>query len=304
MVDVIDKWFGGENETDADEEIDPELRELAGYRPEGSVLRPVIFVAVMALGLWIYMDWRPELRYFWSEWEPVDVGDMTTEFPHDEVGEPTEPGESVLPHNRFVRLRGITEPGIEPEGGGYTFYMIRGAPVYVMMPDDSGQSTREEMMNEAKRMTLADLQDAGQSREIDTTGRLIDMSRMPNRFEGFKKFFKEKFGVEFCSMYSASELQRRKERRREIVREQLRMAYEEASPEEREQRGLKSAPTESQIDRAMKDEKICEQAYLFRAGQTPKSFWWYAALLGLYGLFMALNGWWLIKWIRAFAQRD
>jgi hypothetical protein len=302
MADLIDKMMGGDDEND--QEIDPELREMAGQRPEGSVLRPVIFVAVMALGLWIYADWRPELQYFFSAWEPVQLGDMTTEFPHDEVGDPTDDEPGVLPHNRYVHLTGITEPGIEPEGGGFVFFMLRGAPVYVMAPKEGGGG-RKEMIQAAKKMTLADLQNAGQSQAINMKGRLIDLSRMPKRFGGFKRFFGKKFGVDFCSVFTDAEIERRRERRREVVRERLRLEST-ASPDEKA--GGKQAPgrgavTEEAVDRAMASEKICEQGYLLRGAQTPWSFWWYVAALGLYGVFMLMNAWWLVRWVQAFAGR-
>ncbi len=63
------------------------------------ILRQIIFmVACVAAGIWFIWGQRDEIRYaFATNHPPVDIGDVAHVSPAD------------LPHNAFVKLRGITE---------------------------------------------------------------------------------------------------------------------------------------------------------------------------------------------------
>ena len=46
----------------------------------------------------------------------------------------------------------------------------------------------------------------------------------------------------------------------------------------------------------------CTEGYLIQAGRAPMDFWWYVVLAGLIGVFVLVNVYWLVRWVRDFVR--
>jgi hypothetical protein len=103
--------------------------------------------------------------------------------------------------------------------------------------------------------------------EIDRTyfegaGRALHLSEMTQRYQGLRSYYNQRYGTPFCGM--------------PLPEKQQRAA--EANDQE------------------------CVEAYLVEIDVEPLDHWWYVMLTGLIGLFILLNIWWLIRWIRDFVR--
>lgn len=281
-----------------EEDIDPELLELAESRERGSVLQPLLMIAVILVGIYILSDWREELGYFFSPSEPVEVGNVT-EFPARAASTPG--WTPTLPHNRYVSMQGI--PTKRASSERYRFFKLVGGQIYVEEPrEDFIEDPLEREIAEANRT------DKDKQSEIDRTyfqgsGRLLSTAFMPERYQGFRTYYRARYNITFCEELTAEERAQLAAQRRETVRTNWRKAYEQASAAEREAQGLTPEPTDAELQEILGSEPLCVDAFLLQDGVSPRDHWWYVAISAAIVLFMLFNlvmlGRWFYRFFRA-----
>lgn len=274
---------------EAHDEVDPELVEMAQERARGSVLKPLIYASVIVLGVWIVGDWTTELQYFFSDSDPVEVGTVT-EFAEKRKNNPDWTPD--LPHNRYVSLEGI--PSRRAESRRHRYFKLVGAHVYVEEPVENAEQPLESGTTGQPDLSEVD------RTYFEGAGRLISFARMPDRYQGVRKYFRNKYGTRFCEQLEPADRERLRRRRRAKIVESWKKEYQNASPEERKEKGLTPKPTDEQIEEILESRDICVDAHLLRAGVAPGDHWWYVALAGVFGIFMLVNLYWLVRWFQAF----
>jgi hypothetical protein len=269
-----------------DQEVDPELMDLARERSRQSALRPILFIAVIAVGVWVISDFWPDVRYYFSSTEPIAIGDVTDMAGKREEDPNWKPD---LPHNRLVELGGI--PKRRSQSRLYRYFKLVGAPIYVEVPRDRSSDPLERKMNEDAKG------------EVDRTyfgdsGQLIAFAQMTERYQGLKSYYQRQYGTRFCEMIDPKERERIEQERRQTVITNWKKQYEAASEQERKEKGLTPEPTDEEIAGILNSSPICVHAYLLRAEREPGDNWWYVLLAGLFGAFMLVNLYWLVGWGR------
>ncbi len=287
---MADQTTGPETGEQRDE-IDPELVELAEEKARGSILKPLIYMSVIALGIWIVGDWTTELQYFFSSSKPVDVGDVT-DFADKRQNNPDWSPD--FSHNRYVSLEGI--PSRRAKSQKYRYFKLVGAHIYVEEPVEEGESEDPLRSGSTDRPDLSKVDRT----YFDGAGRLIEFARMPDRYRGVRKYFRKQYGTRFCEQLDEEDRARLRRQRREEIVENWRKEYENATPEERQEEGLTAEPTDQQIENVLDSSELCADAYLLRSGVAPGDHWWYVALASLFGIFMLVNLYWLVRWFQAF----
>jgi hypothetical protein len=277
---------GGEAKS---EEVDPELVALAEERERGSALRPVLFVAVIVLGVWVLADFWPDLKYFFSGTEPTELGSVHDEYAREAQKHPERKVD--LPHNTFATIRGI--PKRRSQSDQYRFFRLVGAPIYAQTPRENEAESLAERVGESEEGSV--------DREyFDGAGRLVALWKMPERFQGIKNYYRKHYGTRFCGNLSEKQRSSIRERQRTTYIENTRQEYENATEEEREEQNLEPEPTEEEIQQVLESNPVCVKAYLLLDGESPRSSWRILALAALFGIFILLNIYWLIRWFQNF----
>jgi hypothetical protein len=285
-------WFNQAPER-MQEEVDPDLVELGGRRGDQSPVRPFLMVLVLVLGGYIIHDWREELEYFMQGDEPVVIGSVT-DFPSKaEAGQPV-----TIPHNRYVEIEGIpSKRSISPKA---KFFKLIGGEVYVEAPRDDAHLS--ELEREAQGKPLADTDRT----YFKTRGRAIDMARAPGRYAGLRQYYRTRYQTVFCVDLLPGQREELDRRQREQLKLQWSELWTKSSEAERKELGLSAAQLPpDRLEEMMRDSPVCVDATLIQAEVSPKAHWWYAALTGLFGLFMLADLVFLIGWLKRFlAPRD
>lgn len=265
------------------EEIDPELVELANEQRSQSVLRPILFIAVIALGVWIISDWWPELRYFFKSGEPTqigEVGDFASKRGDDPDWSPD------LPDNEYVSLSGV--PSRRSSSPKYEYFKLIGANIYVEKPrEETGDSEGVERRRSFKSPDRV---------RFEGAGRMLSFGSVPERYQGVRDYYHKTYGTRFCGLITDREQSRLRKLRRESIIQTWREDYENATEEERDEQGLTPKPSDEEIEELMGADPVCVDGYLLRAGVTPKDHWWYLLITGMFGIFMLVNAYWLVRW--------
>ncbi|AWV90701.1 hypothetical protein [Bradymonas sediminis] len=97
---------------------------------------------------------------------------------------------------------------------------------------------------------------------FEGSGRALRLSEVPERYAGLRGYYFGQYYTYFCGMQLG----------------------------EKEQRILDESGEE------------CVDAYIVEVGTTPMSHWWYVLISGIIGIFIVLNIWWTIRWVRDFAR--
>lgn len=97
---------------------------------------------------------------------------------------------------------------------------------------------------------------------FEGSGRALRLSDIPERYTGLRSYYFGNYYTYFCGMQLSEKQQR-------IIDE---------SGEE------------------------CVDAYIVEVGTTPMSHWWYLLIAGVIGIFIVLNIWWTIRWVRDFSR--
>lgn len=274
-----------------DDSVDPELMALAESRND-SILKPILMIAVIALGFWIIDDWREELAYFFSPSEPVAIGSVT-DFASEKLKNPDF--EPDIPHNRYVELGGI--PTQRSQSERFLFFKLVGGEVYVEAEraDADMDPLQREMEGESKA-------------DIDRTyfegrGRAMHFSRMPSRYNGVRRYYQSRYGTVFCEQLDAAGRKELLQRKRDAIRMQWIEEYEAMSPDERQNSVMTAEPTDKDVARIMSLDPVCVDAFLIREGVEPSDHIWYLLLTGFFVGFMIFNLVLLVRWIRRFFGR-
>ncbi len=270
---------------------DPELVALAGSGRRPSILRPILMIAVIALGAWIISDWRAELEFFFSDSTPVDLGNAT-DFAIEKAEDPdwTAP----IPHNRYVEIEGI--PTQRSQSAKYRFFGLVGAPIFIEQQRDDyiEDPIERELEGDAKG-------------DVDRTiyqgaGRALKFSEIPQRYQGLRHYYASRYNIVFCESLDERGYRELEQIKRDAIVQQWRVDYKDATPEERERRGLTLEPTEEEIAQIMASDPVCVEAWLIQDGVEPSDHWWHVAAAALFGLFMLFNVVMLVRWVRDFIR--
>lgn len=276
------------------DQIDPELMELAKERSRGSLLRPILMIAVIAFGLSLLNDWRDPLEYFFTSSTPIEMGNVT-EYPLEIARNPewTPP----LVHNRYVTIQGV--PTRRSQSAQNNYFKLAGAEVYVESPrDDVPKSAITRVMSEGSPKKASDTDRTSYS----GAGRLIALSKTTDRYGGLRNYYASRYNMHFCEQYDERGLAELARSRRETILSNWALEYEMATPEERSQRGLRPEPTSEEFDAIFNLEPLCVHAYLFQEGMVPRNHWWYLALALLIGGFIIYNVINLVRWTIRFVK--
>lgn len=270
---------------------DPELVALAGTGRRPSILRPILMIAVIALGAWIISDWRAELEYFFSSSDPVELG-SATDFAIKKAEDPdwTPP----IPHNRYVRLEGI--PTQRSQSARYRFFGLVGASIFI-------EEERDDYIEDPMEREL----EGDAKGDVDRTvyrgaGRALKFSEIPQRYHGLRHYYASRYNIVFCESLDPRGYRELEQRKRDAIVAQWRADYKDASPEEREREGLTLEPSPDEIAEIMSTDPVCVEAWLIQDGVEPSEHWWYVAAAAMFGLFMLFNVVLLVRWVRDFMR--
>lgn len=275
-------------------QIDPELMELARERSRGSLLRPILMIAVIFFGLSLLNDWRDQLEYFFTSSTPVELGNIT-DYPVQMTENPA--WKAPLIHNRYVTLSGV--PTRRSQSEKYNYFKLVGAEVYVEAPrEDIPKSAIERVMTEEQPRKLSDTDRSFYS----GTGRLVALSKTTDRYGGLRNYYTTRYDTRFCEQYDERDMAEIARSRRESILLNWALEYERATPEQRTQRGLHREPTTEEMDEIFNSEPLCVNAYLFQEGTAPKNHWWNVALALLIAGFVVFNAVNLVRWMIRFVK--
>lgn len=275
-----------------DEEFDRELLELTRDRSRGSVLRPILMVLVIVFIASVIMDWRDELAYFFSPSEPLPMGDIA-DFPVLSAEDPD--WSPPVAHNRYVSLEGM--PTRISRGGSHEFFRLIGGEFYVQrdLPEAVDRDVDRKLPS---RQELLGMSGATDRVRYQGQGRLMSFAEAPQRFQGLKRHYGDRYGTRFCEDYSPRQIQEMERQQAEDILANWSQRYEGASQEDRERRQLTPEPTRAQIDRLVATNPVCVHAYLIHDGQRPVDLWWYVLFSALLGALMVFNIFKLVRWFR------
>jgi hypothetical protein len=283
-----------EEQTYEEQELDPELMELAQGSSRDSVLRPILMLMVLVLGGFIINDWREELAYYFSPSEPVELGHIT-DFPERVSEDPT--WRPDIPHNRYVSLTGI--PIRRTLSNNYKYFKLIGGELYIEAPRDDAE------LSELERIERGDPQGDTDRSYFEGEGRALSFGAMPKRYATLRQYYSTNYNVTFCVDLDASSKRQLEAQRRDIATKMWATTYEEASAEEREARGMKSAPSQAELDELLEENPVCVDAWLLQSDKKPADHLWYVLLSAVFGLFMLVDLYFLGRWVlRAVSPQD
>src|SRR5690554_4713895 len=190
-------------------QVDPELMELAQERSRGSLLRPILMIAVIFFGLSLLNDWRDQLEYFFTSSTPVEMGSIT-EYPIQMAENPE--WKSPLVHNRYVTIGGV--PTRRSQSEKFNYFKLVGAEVYVEAPrEDTPLSPIQRVMSEDQPKKLSDTD----RNFYRGTGRLIALSKTTDRYGGLRSYYTSRYDTRFCEQYDERSLAEIARSRRESI---------------------------------------------------------------------------------------
>lgn len=293
-----------------DEELDEELLELVESRERGSVLRPILMIAVIFLVMWVVWDWRSEVGYFFTSPDPVEIGEVS-ELPVKQAQDPD--WEPPIEHNAYVSLTGM--PTRITTGRGHRFFRLVGAEIYVQQqfddPDEDDGGFFDFSWGFADDAFLDDGDSNLPERNMgpglpvdehralyDGEGRLISFAADPQRVAGLKQFYGETYNIRFCEDYSEGQIEDLERQRLERFQTRWRTRYEQADEQQREERQLTPQPSDIDERRLLAENPVCVDAYLLQDGQRPIDQWWYLLFAALLSAFALFNVYKVVQWFR------
>ncbi len=254
------------------EGADPQLASLS---PPINWFRPVLMVAVIAFAVYLGTQFTTEIRYFFSDDAPVDIGDVT-EFP-ERTSEGDRP---VIPENRLVKVAGIPTRMSISCSPSMRYFKLVGAHVYVELPMDEDMSAiackaeREKSSPEISKMQF-----------YEGTGRAVSLGGTGKRYGNLKAFYERNYGELFCSSMTES----RKEARLTMLRQMLRETNKTKEGK---------YPSDEEVERLLAGETLCHDAWLIQATTTPGVYWPYLLIYVVLALIILWNLFTLARWVR------
>lgn len=298
---IEERFLDGYDDGEPDE-FDEELIDLVETRERGSVLRPILMIAVVVLVGWVIYDWADHLAYFASSPDPVEVGDVA-QFDQKAAEDPD--WEPPLEHNTYVSMEGM--PTRITSGGNHEFFRLIGAEIYVQRQVDGEDGDDDDsIIDDDGALPERELGDGLSVDEHRTryegAGRLVSFSADPERVEGLKEFYGDQYSIRFCEDYTDRQLEDLRRQQREVIEDNWRERYREADPEEREERGLTAEPDEDEVQQLLDRRPVCVNAYLLQDGERPVDQWWYVLFSVLLGAFMLFNVYKLVRWFQTWLE--
>lgn len=279
------------------DEFDEELAELVRTRERGSVLRPILMILVVLLVSWVIYDWRSELSYFFTPPEPVDVGEVA-DFASKAAEEPD--WQPPIAHNTYVSIEGM--PTRRTSGGGYQFFRLQGAEIYVQQQDPDAVDDDDDLVDDGSSLPARDM---APGLPIDEhrqwyrgEGRLISFRADPERVAGLKEFYGDQYNIRFCEDYSERQIEDLENQRIEMIRQNWAERYREASEEERRAKELTPEPTDAEERQLLDSRPVCVDGYFLQDDRRPIDHWWYVLFSVLLALFAAFNVLKLYRWFK------
>ncbi|TVR04742.1 MAG: hypothetical protein EA398_01185 [Deltaproteobacteria bacterium] len=253
--------------------------DLAGDSPLGRRVdfgRPILALLVAAFALWLASQYTLELRYAFSDREPLDLGRAEELREHPEH---VRNGQYTLPSNRHVRIEAILERRAVADR--HAFYKIVGAPIIRQQDDDAHHDAR--LFRDIPRAPTRG-EESLQPTSHDA-GRLVAFEDLPERYRAIASFYGEALGIHYCGVEPSLELQRFLDNRRETLR--LRLTRE-----------LQREPTPEELDARLGRHARCQTGYMFFANQSPADLWYFPLLYLLFLLALGGSLLTLVRWGR------
>ena len=275
--------------TYSEDEVDEELVALANTEPP-SVLRLILIIGVLFAAPWILTDWVPEIEYFFSESQPLDLGD-SLDFATTDAASGAAP---EIPHNRYVKIQGI--PVRRSISARYRYSILAGGWIFV-------ETQREDWDDDPFEKEL----NGGEKADIDRTlfqgaGRAIAFNQMPDRYRGLKEYYRSRYGVNFCEDLTEKQRVEINQTRHDSIISQWQIEYEEATPEKRAKDGLTEKPSEAEVAQILENNPVCVNAVLIQGDVKPRDHWKYIGFALIFLGFMAVNLYMLFRWVRSFTR--
>ncbi len=253
--------------------VDPELQRLPVAR-RGS--QAWLLWVVAALGVFLGVQYLPELRYFLSPGEPLELG-LLEELQHDERY--VQNGQIALPSNRLVALEGIPER--RSVADETIFYKLVGAHIYV---EDIGGNAAPRLLRNLGGMP--DPEAESYRATFARPGRLVAFEDLSRRYRSVVSYYSESYGIEFCGYEPSADV--RAFRNNVISRIRLTLRDE-----------LGRDPTDEELNERLGPHGGCQRGYILMAGRLPSSYWWVpVAYVGL----LLLVGFCLWQIVRSFTR--
>lgn len=287
----LEEIFLAGSTKEEDPEFDQELLELTRERNRGSVLRPILMLVVILFIGSVIHDWSDELEYFFSSSEPLEMGDVA-EFPVKSLDPEWTP---PVEHNRYVSVEGL--PTRISRGGEYEFFRLIGGEFYVQRKLTEAEREEAQRALPSRSEMMGMTPGADRNRYVGK-GRLVAFGEAPQRFEGLKRHYRERYGTRFCEDYTERQQEELRRQRIEQARINWEARYENASEEERERRALTATPTEAELEDLLERNPVCVHAYMIYDEQRPRDLWWHVLFSALLGVLMLFNAVKLVRWFR------
>lgn len=271
--DAEAEFFGDEDA------LDEELVALA-HGPNPMI--PLILVLLGAFAGFLIVQYWHDALYTLRSSEPEVLGDVL-----DWRNEQTldAEGHFVLPRNRYVQLRGVTQRRAVIGELGYA--KLAGVPVFAEL-DPSLLNERSTSARTYGQM----LEFGGERYVVTKPGRLVPFDDLPVRYQHIARYLSHAFEMQICGVDLEPELERalRAERERQVL------ALGES---------LGHTPSRKEIVTTLGP--TCETAWLFQEGLEPQdhrgfTIAWVAAWLVLFGSIGFLGVW--VQRYRAFHDTD
>lgn len=266
------------------EELDPELLELAAAAPRDSVLRPILMLMVLVLGVFIIKDWQEELAYYFSSSEPIELGQVS-DFPDKAASDPDWRPE--IPHNRYVSLTGI--PIRRSLSKQYKYFKLIGGEIYIEAPRDDAN------LSEMERIQQGEPKGDTDRSYFEGAGRALSFSAMPKRYASLRQYYQTRYAIRFCADYEPREIAQLEEQRKELALKVWKKTYEEAPEEEKAK--MTPEPSQEKLQELITENPVCVDAWLIQEGKKPGDHLWYVILSGVFAAFMLVDLIFLIRWV-------
>lgn len=168
--------------TDKSDEFDKKLEAFSRRQKRGSIFRPILYVGIVLLGVWLLMDWQPELSFYFQGNEPVSLGTATEFSTGKKVPDLSKH------HNEVVSVSGI--PVRQSKSSEYDFFKLVGAHIYVQRAAGAKQITNEG--DGSRRDPHARIRFEGK-------GRFLAFDKLTDHYSGVLEYYEKNYGTDFCS---------------------------------------------------------------------------------------------------------
>ncbi|PJB34290.1 MAG: hypothetical protein CO108_28765, partial [Deltaproteobacteria bacterium CG_4_9_14_3_um_filter_63_12] len=201
------------DDLDLDDGLDDDV-DLSTLPPPLMPRRIILMLAVIVLPIWLILGYTDDLAYFFQDDQPIDIGNaMDYVMVLGEGGRVSRTKELDLPHNSYVRVRGLPvhQAAANPEKGRFSIrigdadsrviYQLEGAKIFVEEP------LAETRITQFK--TGAGPSDDNFVEVLDLHGRLLAFADDDaGTYAGIRDYYSARYGMKFCSDMTPAEVDR------------------------------------------------------------------------------------------------